>query len=150
MILDNRITGMTGHQENPGTGKTLQNKPAPMVDIEALAISCGIRKENIRVVDPYKLEETEKAVKEAHESTEPFVIITKQPCALIKEVAKRRAKLSCKVNEEKCKKCKMCLKTGCPALKMQNGVVSIDESMCNGCELCKQVCPFEAIEKVGE
>ncbi|MEW8994893.1 indolepyruvate ferredoxin oxidoreductase subunit alpha [Clostridium sp.] len=150
VILDNRITGMTGHQENPGTGKTLQNREAPMVDIEALVLACGIKKENIRVVDPYKIEETSKAVKEAHDSTEPFVIITKQPCALIKDVLKKRANLKCKIDVEKCKKCKMCLKTGCPALKFQNGIVEIDESMCNGCEICKQVCPFDAIEKVGE
>ncbi len=150
VILDNRITGMTGHQENPGTGRTLQNREAPMVDIEALVLACGIKKENIKVVDPYKIEETSKAVKEAHDSTEPFVIITKQPCALIKDVLKKRANLKCKVDVEKCKKCKMCLKTGCPALKFQNGVVEIDESMCNGCEICKQVCPFDAIEKVGE
>ncbi|MGN9162078.1 indolepyruvate ferredoxin oxidoreductase subunit alpha [Clostridium sulfidigenes] len=150
VILDNRITGMTGHQENPGTGRTLQNREAPMVDIEALVLACGIKKENIKVVDPYKIEETSKAVKEAHDSTEPFVIITKQPCALIKDVLKKRANLKCKVDAEKCKKCKMCLKTGCPALKFQNGVVEIDESMCNGCEICKQVCPFDAIEKVGE
>ncbi len=150
VILDNRITGMTGHQENPGTGRTLQNREAPMVDIEALVLACGIKKENIKVVDPYKIEETSKAVKEAHDSTEPFVIITKQPCALIKDVLKKRANLKCKVDVEKCKKCKMCLKTGCPALKFQNDVVEIDESMCNGCEICKQVCPFDAIEKVGE
>ncbi|GAA0124694.1 MULTISPECIES: indolepyruvate ferredoxin oxidoreductase subunit alpha [Clostridium] len=150
VILDNRITGMTGHQENPGSGKTLQNEPAPMVDIESLVVSCGVKKENIRVVDPYKLKETEDAVKDAHDSKEPFVIITKQPCALIKEVLKKRANLSCKVDSEKCKKCKKCLKTGCPALKFQNGIVSIDESMCNGCGLCKEVCPFDAIEKVGE
>ncbi|ARC84486.1 indolepyruvate ferredoxin oxidoreductase, alpha subunit [Clostridium argentinense CDC 2741] len=150
VILDNRITGMTGHQENPGTGKTLQNNPAPMIDLEDLVLACGVKKENIRVVDPYKLEETKKAVEEAHKSKEPFVIITKQPCALIKEVLKARADLSCRVNQDTCRKCKMCLKTGCPALKFQNGIVSIDESMCNGCELCKQVCPFKAIEKVGE
>lgn len=149
VILDNRITGMTGHQENPGTGKTLQNRPAPIVDIEALVLATGIKKENIRVVDPYKLKETEAAVKDAHDSKEPFVIITKQPCALIKDVLKKRANMSCKVTE-KCRKCKMCLKTGCPALQFKNGVVSIDDSMCNGCELCKDVCPFDAIEKVGE
>lgn len=149
VILDNRITGMTGHQENPGTGKTLQNRPAPIVDIEALVLATGIKKENIRVVDPYKLKETEAAVKDAHDSKEPFVIITKQPCALIKDILKKRANMSCKVTE-KCRKCKMCLKTGCPALQFKNGVVSIDDSMCNGCELCKDVCPFDAIEKVGE
>lgn len=150
VILDNRITGMTGHQENPGTGKTLQRQDAPMIDIEALVLSCGVKKENIRVVDPYKVKETEKAVKEAHDSTEPFVIISKQPCALIKEVAKRRAKLKCSVDPEKCKACKQCLKTGCPALQFKDGKVSIDENMCNGCEICKEVCPFSAIEKVGE
>ncbi|MDU4890620.1 MAG: indolepyruvate ferredoxin oxidoreductase subunit alpha [Clostridium sp.] len=149
VILDNRITGMTGHQENPGTGKTLQNRPAPIVDIEALVLATGIKEENIRVVDPYKLKETEAAVKDAHNSTEPFVIITKQPCALIKDVLKKRVNMSCAVNGN-CKKCKLCLKTGCPALQFKNGIVSIDESMCNGCGLCKDVCPFNAIEKVGE
>ena len=149
IILDNSITGMTGHQENPGTGKTLQNRPAPIVDIEALVIATGIKKENIRVVDPYKLKETEAAVKDAHNSTEPFVIIAKQQCALIKEILKKRAHLNCKINE-KCRKCKMCLKTGCPALQFKNGIVSIDATMCNGCGLCKDVCPFGAIEKVGE
>lgn len=149
-ILDNRITGMTGHQENPGTGKTLQGTPAPMIDIEQLVLACGIKAENIRVVDPYKLEETKKAVKEAHDSTEPFVIITKQPCALIKDVLKARAGIKCVIDQEKCKKCKSCLRTGCPALRFRDGIVSIDSSMCNGCGLCKQVCPFKAIEKVGE
>ncbi len=149
-ILDNRTTGMTGHQENPGTGKTLQNKTAPMVDIEKLVLSLGIKEENLKVVDPYKLEETEAAVKIAYESTEPFVIITKQPCALKKDVIKRRANMHCNVDSEKCKKCKACLKTGCPALKFKDDIVSIDKNMCNGCELCKQVCKFDAIEKVGE
>jgi len=149
-ILDNRITGMTGHQENPGTGRTLQKAPSPIIDIEQLVLACGIKPENIRVVDPYKLDETKKAVKDAHDSTTPFVIITKQPCALIKDVLKARSGLKCVVNQEKCKKCKACLKTGCPALKFQNGIVSIDGTMCNGCGVCKQVCPFKAIEKVGE
>lgn len=150
VILDNRITGMTGHQENPGTGLTLQGKPAPFIDIEALVIACGIKKENIRIVDPYKLKETEEAVKEAYGSFEPFVIITKQPCALIKDVLKKRAKLKCIVHPDKCKNCKVCLRTGCPALSYKNNTVSIDKNMCNGCELCKQVCKFDAIEKVGE
>jgi len=149
-ILDNRITGMTGHQENPGTGRTLQGKPAPMIDIEKVVLSVGIKPENIRVVDPYKLAETEAAVKDAYNSTEPFVIITKQPCALIKDVIKKRASMKCNVITDKCKNCKMCLKSGCPALSFKNGVVSIDKNMCNGCELCKQVCKFNAIEKVGE
>ncbi|WML35808.1 indolepyruvate ferredoxin oxidoreductase subunit alpha [Clostridium sp. OS1-26] len=149
-ILDNSITAMTGHQENPGTGKTLQGKAAPIVDIEKVVLSLGIKEENLRVVDPYNLKATEEAVKAAHDSTEPFVIITKQPCALKKDVIKRRANMHCNIQTENCKKCKACLKTGCPALEFKNNVVSINKNMCNGCELCKQVCKFDAIEKVGE
>ena len=149
-ILDNRITGMTGHQENPGSGKTLQGMPAPIIDIEKLVLAVGIKPENMRVVDPYKLEETTAAVKDAYNSTEPFVIITKQPCALIKDVLKKRVNMKCKIDADKCKRCKACLRTGCPALSFKNGVVSVDKNMCNGCELCKQVCKFNAIEKVGE
>jgi len=150
VILDNRITGMTGHQENPGTGRTLQGKPAPELDLEAIVLACGIKKENIKIVDPYKLKDTEDAVKEAYNSSEPYVIIAKQPCALIKEVQKKRANFKCVIDSEKCKRCKACLRTGCPALSFKNNVVSIDKNMCNGCELCKQVCKFDAIEKVGE
>ncbi|WP_032121740.1 indolepyruvate ferredoxin oxidoreductase subunit alpha [Clostridium amazonitimonense] len=149
-ILDNRITGMTGHQENPGTGKTLQGKEAPMVDIESLVLSLGIKEENLRVVDPYDLKATETAVKDAYNSEEPFVIITKRPCALIKDVIKYRANMKCKIDPDKCKRCKACLRIGCPALNYKDGVVSIDKNMCNGCEVCKQVCKFGAIEKVGE
>lgn len=149
-ILDNRITAMTGHQENPGTGKTLQGKPAPIIDIETLVLSLGVKKENIKVVDPYNLKETEEAVKIAHDSTEPFVIITKQPCALKKDVLKKRAGMKCIIHTDKCKICKACMKTGCPAISFKDGVVSIDKNMCNGCQICKQVCKFNAIEKVGE
>lgn len=150
VILDNSITAMTGHQENPGTGKTLMGEVAQVVDIEKIVKAVGIKEENIRIVDPYNLEQTEKAVKEAHEATEPFVIITKQPCALIKEVLKKRAGLHCKIDQEKCKKCKACIRTGCPAIAFKNGQVVIEKSMCNGCTLCKQVCKFDAIERVGE
>lgn len=149
-ILDNRITAMTGHQENPGSGKTLQGKEAPMIDIKRLVISIGVKEENVRVIDPYNLKETEEAVKVAHDSKEPFVIITKRPCALIKDVIKTRAKMKCSIKQDKCKKCKSCLRTGCPAISLKNNVVEIDKNMCNGCELCKQVCKFDAIEKVGE
>lgn len=149
-ILDNRITAMTGHQENPGTGKTLQGKEAPVIDIEKIVIAIGIKPENIRVVDPYKLDDTEKAVKDAHNCSEPFVIIAKQPCALKKDVLKSRAKMKCRIDSDKCKRCKACLKTGCPALMVKDGIVSIDKNMCNGCEICRQVCRFNAIEKVGE
>lgn len=150
VILDNSITAMTGHQENPGTGKTLMGEIAQVVDIEKLVRAVGIKEENLRVVDPYNLPETQAAVKDAYNSTEPFVIITKQPCALIKEVQKRRAGMHCFINQDKCTKCKACIRTGCPAISYKNGQVTIDKSMCNGCELCKQVCRFGAIEKVGE
>ncbi|KPU46385.1 indolepyruvate ferredoxin oxidoreductase [Oxobacter pfennigii] len=147
-ILDNSITAMTGHQENPGTGKNAKGEIAAAVDIETMVKAIGFK--NIRVVDPYDLATTEAAVKEAYESTEPFVIITKQPCALIKEVQKKRAHLSCSIIEDNCKKCKVCLRTGCPAISFRNGKIVIDKEMCNGCGLCKQVCKFNAIEKVGE
>ncbi|QCX34359.1 indolepyruvate ferredoxin oxidoreductase subunit alpha [Caloramator sp. E03] len=150
VILDNRITGMTGHQDNPGTGRTLMGEEAPIIDIEKIVKAVGIKDENIRVVDPYNLEETQRAVDDAYKAVEPFVIITKQPCTLIKEVQKRRFNMYCKVEDERCKKCKACLRIGCPAITFKNGKIAIERSMCNGCTLCMQVCKFDAIEKVGE
>lgn len=150
VILDNRITAMTGQQENPGTGHTLMGEPTEIVDIEAVVKAVGIKDENVKVVDPYDLEATNEAVKTAYEATEPFVIITKQPCALIKEVQNKRKDMYCEVDQEKCRKCKTCLKIGCPAISIRDNIVSIDRSLCNGCTICKQVCPFDAIEKVGE
>ncbi len=146
VILDNRITAMTGHQENPGTGKNIIGQEAPMVDIETLVKAIGVKEDNIRVVDPYKLDETKKAVKDAYESNELFVIITKQPCALIKEVQRQRRGLYCQVNQEKCRKCKACLRVGCPAISYNGEFVTIDETQCNGCTICLQVCPFDSIE----
>lgn len=150
VILDNRITAMTGHQENPGTGKDIQGQETPMVDIEKIVKAVGVEEDNIRVIDPYKLDETNKVVKEAYESEELFVIIAKQPCALIKDVQRARRGLHCQVDQEKCKKCKSCLRIGCPAISMIDNVVSIDTSLCNGCTVCLQVCPFDAIEYFGE
>ncbi|KRQ87404.1 indolepyruvate ferredoxin oxidoreductase [Caloramator mitchellensis] len=150
VILDNSITGMTGHQENPGTGKTLKGDIAPVIDILGIVKAVGIKEENIRVVDPYKLDETEKAVKDAYNATEPFVIITKQPCALLKDVMKKRAGKYVKINQDKCKKCKACLRVGCPAISNRNGMITIDKDMCNQCTVCMQVCKFDAMEKVGE
>ncbi len=150
VILDNRITAMTGHQQNPGTGKSISGMEAPMIDIEGLVKAIGIKEENIRVVDPYIMEENKAAVKDALEATESFVIITKQPCALIKDVIKERAGLHCEVNQDKCKKCKTCLQIGCPAISMKDNVVSIDTTLCNGCTVCLQVCPFDAIEFNGK
>lgn len=147
-ILDNRITAMTGHQDNPGTGRNAMGNPAPMIDIESIVKAVGIK--NVRTVDPYNLKETEDAVRQAHDSKEPFVIITKQPCALIKEVQKKRANMYCSIDYEKCRKCKACLNTGCPAIFFRNGKVGIDRDMCNGCTLCSQVCRFDAVKKAGD
>ncbi|MBZ4663413.1 MAG: iorA [Caloramator sp.] len=149
VILDNSITAMTGHQENPGTGKTIKGEITQVVDILSIVKAVGIKEENIRVVDPYDLKATEEAVKDAYNSKEPFVIITKQPCALIKEVQKKRSGKYLVINQEKCKKCKACLRTGCPAISIRNNNVVIDKNMCNACTVCQQVCKFDAIEKGG-
>src|SRR5690606_19426008 len=133
VILDNRTTGMTGHQENPGTGKRVTGEEAPVIDIEGIVKAIGIKEENIRVIDPYKLDETKEAVKDAYEAEEPFVIIAKQPCALLKEVQRARRGLYCEVDQEKCRKCKVCLRIGCPAISFEDDVISIDRAQCNGC-----------------
>ncbi|MGM0395975.1 MAG: indolepyruvate ferredoxin oxidoreductase subunit alpha [Bacillota bacterium] len=150
VILDNRITAMTGHQENPGTGKSISGVESPMVDLVGIVKAIGIKEENMRVIDPYDMAANKEAVKAAIDANEPFVIITKQPCALIKDVMIKRANLYSQVNQDKCRKCKTCLKIGCPAISMKDNVVSIDTAMCNGCEVCVQVCPFDAIESFGE
>ncbi|MDO4987584.1 MAG: indolepyruvate ferredoxin oxidoreductase subunit alpha [Synergistes sp.] len=149
-ILDNRITAMTGHQENPGTGHTLMGEETYQVNLKALCMACGVKEENIRLIDPYDLTATREAVKAGYEAKDPFVIITTSPCALIKEVMKKRANMKCKVDEDKCVKCKMCLKAGCPALNWRGGRIYIDRSMCNGCTVCMQICPKHAISKEGE
>ena len=144
-ILDNRITAMTGQQENPGTGRTLMGEETVPVDIKAICIACGIKEENTRTVNPYNLDEVKEAVKAGYDAAEPFVIITKAPCALIKSVVKERAKMKCYIDQDKCIKCKMCFKVGCPAINFKDGKVTIDRNMCNGCEVCAQVCPKNAI-----
>lgn len=146
-ILDNRITAMTGHQENPGTGRTLMGEPTHQVDLKSICSACGVREENIRLIDPYDLTATKEAVRAGYESSEPFVIITTSPCALIKDVIKARANLKCVIDQDKCIKCKMCLKAGCPALNFRNGIVFIDRESCNGCGICLQICPKNAISR---
>ncbi|KGK85894.1 indolepyruvate ferredoxin oxidoreductase [Desulfosporosinus sp. HMP52] len=150
ILLDNSTTAMTGHQENPGTGVNLMGQPAPVIDLVNVVKAVGVKPENIRIVDPYDLAETEKAVQEAYASQELFVVVTKQPCALMKDVQKKREGLYCYSEAETCKKCKACLRTGCPAIAMKNGTIHIDKAQCNGCTLCQQVCKFDAIAKVGE
>lgn len=140
IVLDNSITGMTGHQQNPTTGKNLYGEPAGRVDLEALARAMGIKR--VRVVDPYIISDCEKAVKEELEAQEPSLIISRRPCALLKEV-KHNPPL--KVDENKCKSCKACMKIGCPAIAMKNGKAKIDVTLCVGCKVCSQMCKFGAI-----
>lgn len=142
IVLDNSITGMTGHQQNPTTGKNLYGEPAGRVDLEALAKALGINR--VRVVDPYSISDCENAVKEELAVEEPSLIISRRPCALLKEV-KHNPPL--KVIEEKCKSCKMCMKIGCPAISMKNGKAKIDNTLCVGCGVCMQQCKFEALAK---
>ena len=140
IVLDNSITGMTGHQQNPTTGKNLYGEPAGRVDLEALARAMGIKR--VRVVDPYIISDCEKAVKEELEAQEPSLIISRRPCALLKEV---KHKPPLKVDENKCKSCKACMKIGSPAIAMKNGKAKIDVTLCVGCKVCSQMCKFGAI-----
>ncbi len=140
IILDNSITGMTGHQQNPTTGKNLKGDPAYAVNLEELCKAMGINR--VRVVDPYNLAETEAAIKEELAAEEPSVIISRRPCALLKYV---KHKPPLKVVTNKCKGCKMCLKLGCPAISVRNGKAVIDHTQCVGCGICTEVCRFDAI-----
>lgn len=142
IVLDNSITGMTGHQQNPTTGKNLYGEPAGRVDLEALARAMGIKR--VRVVDPYIISDCEKAVKEELEAQEPSLIISRRPCALLKEV---KHKPPLKVDENKCKSCKACMKIGCPAIAMKNGKANIDVTLCVGCKVCSQMCKFGALKE---
>lgn len=142
IILDNSITGMTGHQQNPTTGYNIKGEPANKVDLEALCRSVGINR--VRVVDPYDLAACDKAVKEELAANEPSVIISRRPCVLLKNV-KTNPPLN--VNAEKCRSCKRCMGLGCPAISMKSGKAKIDKSLCVGCEVCMGLCPFSAIEK---
>ena len=144
MILDNRTTGMTGHQEHAATGKTLMGEDTYAINLEELCKSIGVP--NVITVDAFDIVALEKAVKEATQSDELTVIISKAPCALLKGL---KFENKCVCDEDKCKKCGMCLKIGCPALtKNENGTVKIDETMCNGCGLCQKYCKFGAISLV--
>lgn len=145
IILDNSITGMTGHQDNPTTGFTIRKEPTVQVDLEALCHSVGVRR--VRVEDPFDLKGFEAAVKEELAADEPSVIIAQRPCALLKTV---KYTGHCAVDAEKCRKCKKCMKLGCPAISVDNGCVKIDVNQCNGCGLCVGVCPFGAISKEDE
>lgn len=141
IIVDNSTTGMTGHQPNPTTGFNVRGEIAPQLDVVKLCEAIGVP--SVRVVDPFNMKELEQTIMEESEKDVPSVIIARRPCALL--VKKKTA--PCAINTDKCRKCGMCMKIGCPAiLKAENGQVSIDASLCNGCGLCKEMCHFGAIE----
>ena len=140
IIVDNSITGMTGHQQNPTTGYNIKGDPATRIDLEALCHALGINR--VRVVDPYDLKATEAAVMEEIEADEPSVIISRRPCALLKYV---KAKPALTVDTDICRSCKACMKIGCPAISMKDGKAKIDATLCVGCDVCKQLCAFNAI-----
>lgn len=142
IILDNSITGMTGHQENPTTGKTIRGEATKQVDLELLCKAVGV--DRVRIEDPFDLKGFEAAVKEELAADEPSVIIAQRPCALLKTV---KYTGHCVVDSDKCRGCKMCMKLGCPAIQFKDGKAVIDNSQCNGCGLCVGVCPFDAIKK---
>lgn len=145
-VLDNRITGMTGHQDNPGTGFTLMGEPAPMIHVEGVLEAYGFAP--VLTVDPQDLKAMKQTVDAAvaalNEGKHP-AIVTRRPCLLIKRMKHENG--MCVVNADKCRSCKSCLKVGCPAISMENGKAFIDRTQCVGCTVCAQVCPFGAIEK---
>ncbi len=140
IIVDNSITGMTGHQQNPTTGYNIKGEPATKIDLEALCRALGIAR--VRVVDPYDLAATEQAIVEETAVDEPSVIISRRPCALLKYV---KAKPALIIDAEKCRSCKACMRIGCPAISMKEGKAHIDATLCVGCGVCGQLCKFDAI-----
>ncbi|HWI40948.1 MAG TPA: indolepyruvate ferredoxin oxidoreductase subunit alpha [Verrucomicrobiae bacterium] len=149
IILDNRITAMTGRQDNPASGWTLGDESTNAVNIEQLCRALGIR--HVRTVDPFDLQATEAALKEEMNRPEPSVIITNRPCVLVKREGVYQKGLALSVDEETCSGCKACLKIGCPAIEWQpgpdgkKGKAKIDPLLCNGCDVCRQLCRFNAI-----
>ena len=144
LILDNRTTGMTGHQEHAATGKTLKGDDTNAIDLEVLCKAIGVK--NVMTINAFDVANLEKAIKESVNGTELTVIIAKAPCALLKG---QKFPNKCVCDADNCKKCGMCLKIGCPAItKQADGTIKIDETMCNGCGLCQSYCKFNAIKKV--
>ncbi len=140
IILDNSITGMTGHQQNPTTGFNIYDKPAGKIDLESLCRAMGI--ERVAVVDPYDLEECDRVLKEELSADAPSVIISRRPCALLKYV-KHNPPL--RVDFEKCAGCRSCMRIGCPAISIKNDKAVIDTTQCVGCGVCVQLCKFGAL-----
>ena len=140
MILDNSITGMTGHQDNPTTGKTLKGEATVSVDLEALGHAVGIHR--VSIVDPFDLTALEATVRQELATDEPSLVIVQRPCALLKNV---KFPGPIRIQPESCKKCKACLKLGCSAISDKGDHIEIDQTLCNGCGLCQRVCKFHAI-----
>ncbi|MCM1569016.1 MAG: indolepyruvate ferredoxin oxidoreductase subunit alpha [Roseburia sp.] len=141
IILDNSITGMTGHQQNPTTGYNIKGDPAGKIDLEALCRAMGFAR--VTVVDPYDLAECDRVIKEELAVEEPSVIISRRPCALLKYVKHEKA---LRVDCEKCVGCKACMRMGCPAISVRDGKAVIDTTLCVGCGVCKQLCKFGALQ----
>lgn len=141
IILDNSITGMTGHQQNPSTGKNIKGEPAGKVDLEALCRALGYKR--IRVVDPYELENVENVLTEELSAKEPSIIISRRPCVMIKGTVHNPP---LKVNEDKCVGCKSCMKIGCPAISVRDKKARIDATLCIGCKVCTQMCKPGALD----
>jgi indolepyruvate ferredoxin oxidoreductase alpha subunit len=139
LILDNSTTGMTGHQQHPATGKTLQGGDAPIVLLDELCKACGVK--DLQIVDAYDIKAVETAVKKATASKEVSVIIAQRPCILLNKEAKPKVKV------ENCRNCGICMRLGCPAISKGEDGIKIDVTQCVGCEVCIQVCPFGAISK---
>ena len=145
IILDNSITGMTGHQQNPTTGYNIKGDPAGKIDLEALCRAMGFKR--VRVVDPYDLKECDTVLKEELAADEASVIISRRPCALLKYV-KHKAPLA--VDPEKCRSCKACMSIGCPAISFKGGKAHVDNTLCVGCGVCEQLCKFDAFKSTGK
>ena len=143
IIVDNSITGMTGHQQNPTTGFNLKGDPCAKIDLETLCRAVGIRR--VRVVDPYDLKQCDEAIKEELAANEPSVIISRRPCALLKYVKHKKPIL---VEEDKCAGCKACMRIGCPAVSIVGGKAKIDATQCVGCGVCTQLCKTGALKEV--
>jgi indolepyruvate ferredoxin oxidoreductase, alpha subunit len=149
VILDNRVTGMTGHQQNPGTGKTLLEKDTVVVELEPLVRSCGVK--HVKTLPALGVDEIEKTLKEYMKLDEPAVLIVVEPCALLPDQRKRWVPLE--VYADKCNGCGLCFRIGCPAVlksdeldeKFQRPKALIEPTMCTGCEVCAQICPRDAI-----
>ena len=151
IILDNRITAMTGRQDNPASGFTLMNSPTHQVDIPLLCTSIGVK--HVRLIDPFDLEQTRKVIIEEMNRPEPSVIITDKPCVLVKREGVFSRGSVLEVNEDNCSSCRVCLKIGCPAIEWRSadkgkGKAYIDPLLCTGCDVCRQLCKFDAIGRV--